>query len=1503
MDKKTGKANYHDAFRHDESRNTLNISSSFDIDGSYNQERSGPSIVQLCNGESSEGSCLGDFDEEQYHEEEVGEEGEQGAQEEQETDNLDSFAGEADYTDEDESQDGEPNLNNDTRAREYRDSILRDLVGQESGVRPGSNLLDVVQRLVGGLDASPFGRQLAEFEALISNLSQREDSFLVMESLNELSERLLMMNGITAERLIPANRLARSLTEILRDPTFQDHLELQLVACRCLFNFVEVNQDFINDALINGAVETLISHLFEITYIDLTEQALQALEMISRERCSHSLIVKNDGLLACLQNLDFLTVHAQRKSLAIVSNSCLHLNDGDFEKVGSCTEKLFDVAKNNSDKTVTENAWLALSRIVMSFRGKPELQESLFADVSFLGLVKETFTAACSSGTNDSTVGFRIGLSLLRSLQYMAATSTKLTELLIDISLGESLYCTLQSYAKEGESNTPESSSNGEPKLRAELSIDSIMAAPKDLVCEVLQVIGSILPANYALTDSPFVFLPDDKSSLMTNLNIAKAECLLKRQNEINAFVQWTWPILLKAFSASLDWDLRRMALINIFRSLMQINKELPIIKEQAEELSGVLASIISTSKAEFGSAQFEDLDDRITAHAGVQLLPSLAILNCIMSKEFLACSRSLETEGVYQDTELIARVFESSRPELKEASVPPHISNRLASISRFPPNNQDPEFSRTSEKVPKDLVLRRLGFFLASFQNCRIAFKTGSTDDDSIKTKHLKEIFQLSRSLEGLDRNDYEKLWLLLKDLLLSDSHPISSYELMSLGATELMISEFLKTDERDVFAAFSKDTFFSLIFSDFKASKKLIHLLLDSLLRLEVFNVVSATDRTASRDPIHTTNLARQFRIEISPCDKDSSEKPIIVYVQAIATFRSIESFLKQKALTSDSFDEVMHNDNTTDKEGEDILDFFVDDVYVPTDTTIFGAIFNSVQEKKDGLSHPDIWSRVHKVTYGRLKSSGNASENKVIPDVSTDHIVSHTTLSTLKLLKKFYGWNLMLRNRGLVSHPDDIFRSWKLTVKLKRQLEEILVVASGAQPPWSLVLTREYPFLFPLEIRILFLQSTSFGYSRLIHHWQATIERDPPVSTQGSDSLMATRKLQLGRISRQKVRIARSNFFPSALKLLEKFGSSPGILEIEYYDEVGSGLGSTLEFYSIVSHEFQERKLRMWLESDSEQHSNGYVRSDNGLFPRPLSNTEIHSKYGRKISYLFFCLGKFLARSLFDSRIVDLDLNPYLFDIIRYTEEPKRSAWKRSVTLDNLAEVDRRLSLSLRKLSELAKSARILDQPDLIEAMELYYLLPGNSDYELVPNGAQVKVTTDNVNNYIQLVIEAVLLHGVANQVTSLAEGFSTVFPVNSIKVFSSQELRQIFGAKEEDWSEATISEAIRANHGYTKASSTIMSLVKILSSLDQRSRRQFLQFLTGSPRLPLGGFKNLRPEFTVVKKEPEGQLKSDDYLPSVMTCALYLKLPDYSLIEIMESRLLRAIDDGANSFHLS
>ena len=90
------------------------------------------------------------------------------------------------------------------------------------------------------------------------------------------------------------------------------------------------------------------------------------------------------------------------------------------------------------------------------------------------------------------------------------------------------------------------------------------------------------------------------------------------------------------------------------------------------------------------------------------------------------------------------------------------------------------------------------------------------------------------------------------------------------------------------------------------------------------------------------------------------------------------------------------------------------------------------------------------------------------------------------------------------------------------------------------------------------------------------------------------------------------------------------------------------------------------------------------------------------------------------------------------------------------------------------------------------------------------------------------------------------------------------------------------------------------------------------MTGSPRLPQGGFAGMDPKFTVVLKKPEvpkGAKQAltqeiinspkyvDEILPSVMTCQNYIKLPSYSTFEILKAKIEQAYTMGQSNFSLT
>jgi len=166
-----------------------------------------------------------------------------------------------------------------------------------------------------------------------------------------------------------------------------------------------------------------------------------------------------------------------------------------------------------------------------------------------------------------------------------------------------------------------------------------------------------------------------------------------------------------------------------------------------------------------------------------------------------------------------------------------------------------------------------------------------------------------------------------------------------------------------------------------------------------------------------------------------------------------------------------------------------------------------------------------------------------------------------------------------------------------------------------------------------------------------------------------------------------------------------------------------------------------------------------------------------------------------------------------------------------------------------------------------------------------------------------LDAIIGTGARPQAKAFREGFSKVFPISDLQAFTADELVMLFGNSDEDWGIETLNEAIKADHGFNGESRSIRDLIELMSEFDVTARRDFLQFITGSPKLPIGGFRGLNPPLTVVRKPHEVPLTADDYLPSVMTCVNYLKLPEYSSKKVMREKLCTAMKEGVGSFHLS
>lgn len=485
--------------------------------------------------------------------------------------------------------------------------------------------------------------------------------------------------------------------------------------------------------------------------------------------------------------------------------------------------------------------------------------------------------------------------------------------------------------------------------------------------------------------------------------------------------------------------------------------------------------------------------------------------------------------------------------------------------------------------------------------------------------------------------------------------------------------------------------------------------------------------------------------------------------------------------------------------------------------------------------------------------------------------------------------------------ITNPSEFLNS-KIAAKASRQLQDPLVIMTGNLPNWLQQIASVCPFLFPFETRQLLFYATSFDRDRAL---QKLLDMTPELSSTDSQERVTP------RLDRRKRTISRDDILKQAEQVMQDLATSKALLEVQYENEVGTGLGPTLEFYTLVSKELQRVDLELWHAPDNQ---GDYVHNAVGLFSSPLPRNAKVSQV-TKVKTKFRFLGKLMAKAVMDSRMLDLPFSLTFYKWILGGEH--------SLGLADLAEVAPDIHKTIKKMQHLVRQRDVIlansdlsvaTQNEEIEKLEfdgctisdlgIDFVLPG-TNIELIRNGRVTSVTIRNLHQYINLVLHWFLVEGVSRQMESFREGFESVFPVQNLRMFQPEELEAVFCGSPRDsisgWDVKTLMECCRPDHGYTADSRAVRFLFEVLSLYNREEQRLFVQFLTGSPRLPVGGFKSLSPPLTVVRRDTN--LNPDDFLPSVMTCVNYLKLPDYSSIEVMREKLSIAASEGQHSFHLS
>ncbi|KAM0991086.1 hypothetical protein ACFX13_009640 [Malus domestica] len=627
-----------------------------------------------------------------------------------------------------------------------------------------------------------------------------------------------------------------------------------------------------------------------------------------------------------------------------------------------------------------------------------------------------------------------------------------------------------------------------------------------------------------------------------------------------------------------------------------------------------------------------------------------------------------------------------------------------------------------------------------------------------------------------------------------------------------------------------------------------------------------------------------------------------------------------------------------------------FYLEGQQLEPSLTLYQAILQQQMNEHEIVIGSKLWSQEYTLTYSKAEGqygtrkeclcSAESSAEKVdvhelytsffssmfAYDLASDLEKSSPVYDIIYILKSLERMNkvifhLMSRERicafakgkindldnfqtAVIPVPQNEFVSSKLTEKLEQQMRDALAVSIGGMPLWCNQLMESCPFLFSFEVKCKYFRLAAFG--PLLGQPHSPSYRDSGVTSD--------RRLSSGSMPRKKFLVFRNQILDSAAQMMDLHARQKVLLEVEYNEEVGTGLGPTLEFYTLVSHEFQKSGLGMWRDDrgsfttgTSHAGDSGILICPFGLFPCPWLGTsdEMQIQFSEVIKK-FVLLGQIVGKALQDGRVLDVHFSKAfyklllgkelgVYDILSFDPELGKTL------LEFKALVDRkRFSESIHGESTTLKFDSCFRKTQ-IEDLCLDFTLPGYPDFILSSRPDHKMVNITNLEDYVSLVADATVTAGISRQVEAFKSGFNQVFPIEHLQIFTEEELERLLCGERDSWAFNELLDHIKFDHGYTVSSPPIINLLEIIHKFDQEQRRAFLQFVTGAPRLPPGGFASLSPKLTIVRKQSSNCADLD--LPSVMTCANYLKLPPYSSQETMKEKLLYAITEGQGSFHLS
>lgn len=327
--------------------------------------------------------------------------------------------------------------------------------------------------------------------------------------------------------------------------------------------------------------------------------------------------------------------------------------------------------------------------------------------------------------------------------------------------------------------------------------------------------------------------------------------------------------------------------------------------------------------------------------------------------------------------------------------------------------------------------------------------------------------------------------------------------------------------------------------------------------------------------------------------------------------------------------------------------------------------------------------------------------------------------------------------------------------------------------------------------------------------------------------------------------------------------------GKLSIRFHGEEGVDAGGvTREWFQVLARQMFNPDYALFIP----------VASDRTTF-HPNRLSAINQEH-----LLFFkFIGRIIGKALYEGRVLDCHFSRAVY---------KRILGK-PVSIKDMETLDLDYYKSILWMLE-NDITDIITETFSVEAEEFGV----TQTIDLIPNGRNIPVTEENKQEYVRLMVEHRLTGSVQDQLSEFLKGFHDIVPAELISIFNEQELELLISGLPEidvdDWKNNT------EYHNYTAASPQIQWFWRAVRSFDKEERAKLLQFVTGTSKVPLNGFKELEGMNGFSRFNIHRDYGSKDRLPSSHTCFNQLDLPEYESYEALRQQLYTAMTAGSEYF---